>query len=143
VTGRARTTAVVAFAALAVASGAIGAPRLARYLRDVHRTWAAADATRRARGIEHEQQFASEQWEFLAAHLHKGDRYFLHTPLGPKRGFSRQRYVFQTYADYRLLPAVAVAAAARANVDVYLDERAPAGGACFDAARTACVVPRQ
>jgi hypothetical protein len=138
-----RTTAALAFAVLAVASGAVGAPRVARYLRDVHRTWAAAGATTRAEGIEHEQQFSSPEWAFLARNLRKGDRYVLHTPLGPRRGFSRQRYVFETYADYRLLPAVAVETASRANVSIYLDQPGPAAATCYDSSRTTCVVRRR
>jgi hypothetical protein len=139
VTARGHATVASAFAALALGSAAVGAPRIARYLRHVYATWGAAAGTARTRAIEHEQRFSSAQWEFFARHLHAGDRYVLRTPLGPRRGFSRRRFVFETYADYRLLPAVAVERSSNANVVLYLDERAPPRARCLTSARDTCV----
>ena len=111
-----RRTATLAFAAVAVASAAIGTPATVRALDREHAVYApmsAAEADRYA-GTYH--RLPPDVFDFYRARVREGDRYYVHAAAGRPVGLVDEAAVVRTYSAYWLLPALQVHEARLATV---------------------------
>ena len=94
-----------------------------------------------AAGTRHD--FDGVAWDALRAGLRSGETYAVVTARGSATGFVDEGTVVRTSAAYRLLPAIQVDRAARADAIVYVDVDPPPAARCFDPARRLCMVRRR
>jgi len=128
------------FIGIALASAFVTVRTSVENIRSHERAYLGSSAEARQHTVSAALGFPSADWDFVAKHVGRGDRFLLVVPTS-LRG-TPTAHDMATYAGYRLLPAIAVTEAARASVVVYLGGSAKSTASCFDRRRTACVLRR-